>query len=78
VTNSGSNADKLALKLKNAYGDRVDLMVSIDKCECPADDCGNLSLETEQGDYGKLDDKVWCHVCEWEGTCRELLTEEAS
>ena len=63
--------DNIAETLRNAYGDRARIMVDIGACDCPNPDCEGL-LDT-QGE-GSLDDTAWCDICEWEGTCSELLT----
>jgi hypothetical protein len=74
--NSGSSSevDKLASKLKNAYGHRARIMVDVGACDCPNTSCDG-TLDTT--DEGALDDAAWCEECGWDGTCRELLTGEA-
>lgn len=65
--------NRIALKLKNAFGDRARIVVDVGVCKCPG--CGIDHIIDTQGE-GSLDDTAWCEDCDWEGTCRELLTGE--
>jgi hypothetical protein len=71
---SNAPVDDIATTLRNAYGDRAQVMVDIEGCECLSNSCDSDMVEIDEGNWGKLDDTVWCPDCGWEGVCRDLLT----